>query len=96
MPTFTVLVATARAQGNRDNDVHHTAEGELVDFAPTCDLDLNHPDDRCGDSRAFQGLDSGKATTTTVVAERELTFQQYRDAFYAQALLRARHRIQRS
>ncbi|WP_051399806.1 DUF7715 family protein [Haloechinothrix halophila] len=82
MLTIKVFVATDCTQGRRDNDFHYTDGTELVDLARSCDTDRGDPDGRCGCCRAFTGLASRKATTTAEVAYRQLTPEQYRDAFH--------------
>lgn len=82
MYTIKVFVATDRTQGRRDNDFHNTDGSEPVDHAMACDTDRGDPDGRCGCCRAFTGLASRKATTTAEVAYRQLTPEQYREAFH--------------
>jgi hypothetical protein len=65
-----VLVATRQTQGWRSNDFCHALPGEIVYLGTTCDGAT--PDDRCGCARSFCGVDSGRATTTAVVAELAL------------------------
>ncbi|WP_367139310.1 hypothetical protein [Saccharothrix sp. HUAS TT1] len=75
--TIRLLVATARGQGRRDNDFHWAAEGEPVRLASMCDSDRRSPDSRCGCGRAFVGLDTSRSTSTTRVAELDLTVEDY-------------------
>ncbi|PTR36652.1 hypothetical protein C8K38_12345 [Rhodococcus sp. OK611] len=63
------LVATARTQGQRDNDFDFCVEGELVWIGLVCARDEADPDGGCGCGRAFSGLNSHRATTTARVAE---------------------------
>jgi hypothetical protein len=77
-----VLTATNATQGTRADDFCFALDGELVRPATTCTADrLAVPDGGCGCGcmRSFTGLSSGKATTTAVVAELDLT----RDAYLA-------------
>lgn len=75
------LTATKDGQGQRSNDFSWSEEGESVYFGFRCDGGT--PDDRCGCSRAFSGVKSGKATTTARVERRDrATLLADRAAFY--------------
>lgn len=65
-----LLTATARGQGERDNDFNWCIEGELVIPPMTvCRADANDPDGGCGCGRGFGGLSSHRATTTALLRE---------------------------
>ena len=69
-----LLTATRRTQGDRDNDFTFCVEGELVMITTfVCETDRRDPDGGCGCGRAFVGLNSGKATTTALVTDRDFT-----------------------
>lgn len=74
-----VLIATNELQGTAAGDYAWTVEGELVTaLASECDSG-----DRCGCSRGFPGLASGKATTTAMVVDRPgVTMTDMREAVY--------------
>jgi hypothetical protein len=59
-----VLVATRETQGQRTDDFYWANDGELVLPPLVCDSPV------CGCDRSFVGIDSHKATTTAMVAER--------------------------
>lgn len=67
-----LITATARTQGQRDNDFHWCIDGELV-MLPTsiCARDRDDPDGGCGCGRSFGGLSSHLATTTAQVSDIE-------------------------
>lgn len=75
--TIRLLVTTARAQGERKSDFHWATEGELIRLPAICDSDRGRPDSRCGCARSFVGLDSRRTTTTTQVAEVDITVDEY-------------------
>ncbi|GAA4782261.1 hypothetical protein GCM10023200_14680 [Actinomycetospora chlora] len=75
-----VLVATARTQGERENDYHWAMEGELVRVGEVCGRDIADPGGGCGCGRGFAGLNSHRATTTARVAEVPLTRPEYVEA----------------
>lgn len=61
-----MLVATRRGQGDHPGDYCFTAEGEPVTpLLPACTLP-----ELCGCVRGFDGLESDRATTTALVADR--------------------------
>ena len=61
-----VLVATRRSQGDHPGDYCFTFEGELVTpLLPDCSAP-----GRCGCPRGFDGLESDRSTTTTVIVDR--------------------------
>lgn len=66
-----ILTATSETQGRRDSDFTWCVPGEIV--APPdmiCDWDRQvGPDDGCGCGRSFNGLNSGKGTTTAIATE---------------------------
>ena len=64
-----VFVATKVGQGKRDNDFCWTKEGELVAFGFECDGE--DVDGNCGCRRSMSGIDSHKATTTFMVADKK-------------------------
>lgn len=75
-----VLVATARTQGDRDNDYNWCIEGELVRIGEVCPRDRADPDGGCGCGRGFGGLNLHRATTTAMVAELALAREEYVEA----------------
>ncbi|MBC3191549.1 hypothetical protein H7X46_10790 [Pseudonocardia sp. C8] len=72
-----ILVATARTQGARSNDFDWCIEGELVRIAEVCARDRSDPDGGCGCGRGFGGLNSHRSTTTAMVAEVPLSWEDY-------------------
>jgi hypothetical protein len=64
-----VLTATARTQGQRENDFNYCVEGELVWIGLVCATDEANPDGGCGCGRAFGGLSSHRATTTAMIRD---------------------------
>ena len=73
------LTATDQTQG-RPGDYHFCVEGELV-IAPIkiCDRDLADPNGLggCGCGRGWAGLSSHRATTTAIVTDVDITFDDY-------------------
>jgi hypothetical protein len=69
-----LLTATREAQGERDGDVCHAIEGELVLVGFVCATDEADPDGGCGCGRAFSGMSSMRATTTALVRELDITY----------------------
>jgi hypothetical protein len=69
-----LAVATNLDQGRRANDFCFCFDGELVILGIVCARDQADPDGGCGCGRAFSGLSSHKATTTAVVREVDLTY----------------------
>jgi hypothetical protein len=73
-----VLVATARTQGERDDDYDWCIDGELVWIQEPCGRDRRRDPDSCGCGRGFAGLASHRATTTAVVSTIEgMTRDEY-------------------
>jgi len=71
-----VLFATSLTQGQRDNDFNFCEDGELVVLpAMTCSRET--ADGPCGCARSLCGLQSGRATTTAVVAESDLSVGEW-------------------
>ncbi len=70
-----ILIATKTTQGKRSNDFSHAVEEELV-MIPTLECDGESVDGQCGCRRAMVGLESGRATTTVKVIERDFTPRQ--------------------
>lgn len=72
-----LLTATSATQGFRANDFDYTVEGELVHLGVICGRDEREgPDGGCGCGRAFAGLNSHLATTTSMVRDIDgLTFE---------------------
>jgi hypothetical protein len=73
-----LLTATRRTQGAAAFDFEDgIIEGELVEPASVCDRDLNGDEwtEGCG-CGAFRGVTSGKLTTTAVVADVEIDYEQ--------------------
>src|SRR5688572_27337393 len=71
-----VIVATSKLQGQRKSDFCHATEGELVVFPFQCDGEKI--DGPCGCRRSMSGIDSGKATTTMMVVEMEISSEEFR------------------
>lgn len=78
-----VLLATARSQGQRDSDFFWCTEGEMLRLGFVCDHKQRNPDRGCGCQRDLSGMDSSRGTTTAVVAEADMTREQYIDAILA-------------
>jgi hypothetical protein len=76
-----ILVATGLTQGTETNDYHYCVEGELVWVQEPCDRDRIDPDGPCGCGRGFAGAASHRATTTAMVVESELTYDDMVLAF---------------
>lgn len=76
-----VLVATCETQGKRKNDFCFATEGELVKF-PGIECDRETPDGSCGCRRSLGGVESGRATTTLRVVERDLTATEVKAIFF--------------
>src|SRR6476661_9452163 len=88
-----LLTATSERQGERDGDFCHAVEGELVLLGLVCADDEKNPDGACGCGRAFSGMSSMRATTTALVRELELTYDDLRmavEAYYVTAGYAAR------
>ena len=71
-----VFVATKQTQGFRPSDFSFTSEKEVVRFGSVCDRDEDI-DGTCGCRRSMVGLATRKATTTFMVAEIEITDDDY-------------------
>jgi hypothetical protein len=63
-----VLIAAEHAAHGEPWDVYCCEEGELLTLGPLSDRDFAEDLPRCGGSRSFTGVDSGKATTVGVAA----------------------------
>jgi len=74
-----LLRATTQGQGQRASDYTWTTEGELVYFSLPCG-GRHKPDAGCSCQRAMLGLDSKRSTTTAVVAEADITREEFIDA----------------
>ena len=75
-----LLTATRERQGERDGDFCHAIEGELVLIGLVCATDRNDPDGGCGCGRAFSGMSSMRATTTAMVRDLDVSFDDARSA----------------
>jgi len=75
-----LLTATRQTQGDLADDFDiGTIEGELVEPAPVCDRDLDdEADNDCGCGRAFVGMTSRRSTTTAIITELDITYEQLR------------------
>jgi hypothetical protein len=70
-----LLTATRERQGERDGDFCHAIEGELVLLGLVCADDERDPDGGgCGCGRAFSGMSSMRATTTALVRDLDISF----------------------
>lgn len=70
-----VIVATGETQGQRKSDFSFVPEGEIV--LPAEPHDDEPIDGTCGCQRSFDGIVSGKATTTAKVIDLPLTREDY-------------------
>lgn len=70
-----VLVATRETQGQRANDFCWAEEGELVTFS-VLECDREGVDGSCGCKRSLSGVRSGKGTTTLLVVDQAVTYQE--------------------
>lgn len=70
-----VIIATRETQGQRRSDFAFADEGEIV--LPAEPHDDEPVDGACGCQRSFDGISSGRATTTAKVADLPLTKEQY-------------------
>jgi hypothetical protein len=75
-----LLTATRERQGERDGDFCHAIEGELVLIGFVCSDDEADPDGGCGCGRAFSGMSSMRATTTALVRDLDVSFDDARMA----------------
>lgn len=78
-----LLTATREGQGDRDGDFCHAVEGELVFAGFVCATDRSGPAGGCGCGRSFSGLNSLRATTTALVRDLDLTYDDVRMALSA-------------
>ena len=78
-----LLTATRERQGERDGDFCFAVEGELVLLGFVCATDQADPDGGCGCGRAFSGMSSMRATTTALVRELDITYDDLRMAVEA-------------
>lgn len=69
-----LLTATRERQGERDGDFCFAVEGELVLLGFVCATDQADPDGGCGCGRAFSGMSSMRATTTALVRDLDITY----------------------
>ena len=69
-----LLTATRERQGERNGDFCHAIDGELVVVGLVCATDRDDPDGGCGCGRAFSGMSSMRATTTALVRDLDLSF----------------------
>ena len=81
-----LLTATRERQGERDGDFCHAIEGELVLLGFVCATDEANPDGGCGCGRAFSGMSSLRATTTALVRDLDLSYDDVRTAVEAHLL----------
>jgi len=77
-----VLHATEATQGRRASDFNFCVEGELV-VVPAMRCTGERPDDGCGCARALAGVTSHRGTTTAVVADVEMSGDEWRSAVAA-------------
>src|SRR4051812_50008897 len=78
-----LLTATRERQGERPGDFCHAIEGELVLLGAVCADDERNPEGSCGCGRAFAGMSSHRATTTALVRDLDLTYDDLRSAVEA-------------
>jgi hypothetical protein len=74
-----VFIATKETQGKRKNDFCFCIKNELVKFSSECDREKI--DGHCGCKRSMGGFDSLKATTTFKVIDKDMTKEEYYEAF---------------
>jgi len=93
-----VLLATADTQGDRDTDFHWTVDGELLCFGigelpddPIHVCKHDQIDGACGCKRSMVGMESRNATTTILVADRQITEDAFRWSL-AQSLINSKLR----
>lgn len=75
VPGMKLLTATRERQGERDGDFCFAVEGELVLLGFVCAADQANPDGGCGCGRAFSGMSSMRATTTALVRDLDITYE---------------------
>jgi len=83
-----LLTATRERQGEQDGDFCFAIEGELVLAGFVCAEDEADPDGGCGCGRAFSGMSSMKATTTALVRDLDVSFDDARlavEGYYVSA-----------
>jgi hypothetical protein len=83
-----LLTATRERQGEQDGDFCHAIEGELVLLGFVCATDQEDPDGACGCGRAFSGMSSLRATTTALVRDLDVSFDDARlavEGYYVSA-----------
>ena len=69
-----LLTATSISQGDLPDDFHFATDGELVRLGEVCARDRADPAGGCGCGRAFAGLTSRRATTTALVTDVDLSY----------------------
>ena len=69
-----LLTATRERQGEQDGDFCFAIEGELVVPGIVCATDEADPDGGCGCGRAFSGMSSMRGTTTALVRDLDVSF----------------------
>jgi hypothetical protein len=75
-----LLTATRQGQGERPGDFFFAVDGELVVVADACATDQADPDGGCGCGRAFSGVSSLRATTTALVRELDISYDDLQQA----------------
>jgi hypothetical protein len=75
-----LLTATRERQGEREGDFCFAVEGELVLLGFVCASDQADLDGGCGCGRAFSGMSSMRATTTALVRDLDVTYDDLRMA----------------
>jgi hypothetical protein len=75
-----LLTATRERQGDQDGDFCHAIEGELVLLGFVCATDEANPEGGCGCGRAFSGMSSLRATTTALVRDLDISYDDVRTA----------------
>src|SRR4051794_13478555 len=78
-----VLTAARAGGGGETGDFCCAVEGELVLLGLVCATDEADPDGGCGCGRAFAGMSSHRATTTALVRDLDLTYDDLRSAVEA-------------
>lgn len=73
-----LLTATPERQGEQPGDFCYATEGELVLLGFVCATDREDPDGGCGCGRAFSGMSSMRATTTALVRDLDLSYDDVR------------------
>jgi len=62
----------------RPGDFSHAIEGELVLVGDACAADRADPEGGCGCGRSFSGMNSHRATTTALVSDVDLSYEDLR------------------